>query len=89
MASHAEGIEAERLLPVARDGHHDQGPFDFVRLPAQPIGIEHNVQVRSGINAMPSAALSGIVCCIRCGCGCSDIFQGSSTNSALRVRDRA
>jgi hypothetical protein len=26
MASHAEGIEAERLLPLARDGDHDRGP---------------------------------------------------------------
>src|SRR5690348_4043076 len=36
MTSHAEGIEAERLLPLARDGDHDRGPFDFVRLPAEP-----------------------------------------------------
>ena len=57
MASHAEGIEAERLLPLARDGDHDRGPFDFVRLPAEPVGIEHNVQVRPGVHAMPSVAL--------------------------------
>jgi hypothetical protein len=57
MASHAEGIEAKCLLPLARDGDQDRGPFDFVRLPAEPVGIEHNVQVRPGINAMPSAAL--------------------------------
>ena len=31
VASHAEGIEAERLLPLARDGDQDRGPFDFVR----------------------------------------------------------
>ena len=55
MASRAEGIEAERLLPLARDGDQDRGPFDFVRLPAEPVRIEHNVQVRPGINAMPSA----------------------------------
>jgi hypothetical protein len=57
MASRAEGIEPERLLPFARDGDQDRGPFDFVRLLAEPVGIEHNVQVRPGINAMPSAAL--------------------------------
>jgi hypothetical protein len=57
MASHAEGIEAERLLLLARDGDHDRGPLDFVRLPPEPVGIEHNVQVRPGIDAMPSAVL--------------------------------
>jgi hypothetical protein len=57
MASHAEGIEAECLLPLARDGDQDRGPFDFVRLPTEPVGIEHNVQARPGINTMPSAAL--------------------------------
>jgi len=57
MASHAEGIEAERLLALAGDGDQDRRPLDFVRLPAEPAGVEHNVQVRPGINAMPSAAL--------------------------------
>jgi hypothetical protein len=57
MASHAEGIEAERLLLLARDSDQDRGPFDFVRLPAEPVRIEHNVQVRPGIDAMPSATL--------------------------------
>ena len=57
MASHAEGIEAERLLLLARDGDQNRGPFDFVRRPSEPVGIEHNVQLRPGINAMPSAAL--------------------------------
>jgi hypothetical protein len=89
MASHAEGIEAERLLPLARDGDQDRGPFDFVRLPAEPVGIEHNVQVRPGINAMPSAALlrhrllHPLWLWLRLW-----LFrhvQGSSTNSALRV----
>jgi hypothetical protein len=27
VASHAEGIEAEGLLPLARDGDHNRGPF--------------------------------------------------------------
>ena len=33
VASGAERIEAERLLPLARDGDQDRGPFDFIRLP--------------------------------------------------------
>jgi hypothetical protein len=36
------------------------------------------------------ASFSGMVCCIRCGCGCSDIFQGSSTKfGAASAHDRA
>jgi hypothetical protein len=59
VASDAERIEAERLLPLARYGDQDRGSFDFVRLPAEqlPVGIEHNVQMRPGIDAMPSTAL--------------------------------
>ena len=59
VASDAEGIEAERLFPLARHGDQDRGPFDFVRLPAKqlPVGIEHDLQMRPGTDAMPSAAL--------------------------------
>jgi hypothetical protein len=84
MASHAEGIEAERLLPLARDGDHDRGPFDFVRLPAEPVGIKHNVQVRPGINAMPSAVL--LRHRLLHPLSLYRHFQGSSTNSVLGVR---
>ena len=86
MASHAEGIEAERLLPLARDGDQDRGPFDFVRLPAEPVGIEHNVQVRPGINAMPSAVLLRHRLLHPLWLWLFRHFQGSSMNSALRVR---
>jgi hypothetical protein len=84
VASHAEGIEAERLLLLARDGDQDRGPFDFVRLSAEPAGIEHNVQVRPGINAMPSAVL--LRHRLLHPLWLFRHFQGSSTNSVLRVR---
>jgi len=86
MASHAEGIEAERLFPLTRDGDHDRGPFDFVRLPAKPVGIEHDVQVWPGINAMPSVALFRHCLLHPRWLWLFRHFQGSSTNSALRVR---
>jgi hypothetical protein len=35
VAAHTEGVEAERLLPFARDGDRDRGPFDLVRHPSQ------------------------------------------------------
>ena len=38
VTAHAEGIKAERLLPLARAGNHDRGPFDAIRLPG-----EHNL----------------------------------------------
>jgi hypothetical protein len=59
VASDAERIEAERLFPLARDGDQDRGSLDFVRLPAEqlPVGIEQNVQMRPGIDAMPSTPL--------------------------------
>jgi len=59
VASDAEGIEAERLFPLTRHGDQDRGPFDFVRLPAEqlPVRIEHDLQMRPGTDAMPSAAL--------------------------------
>src|SRR5439155_18609710 len=61
VTAHAEGIEAERLLPLARDGDHDRGPFDAVRLPAEqlPVGVEHYMQIWPGIDMVPSAALLG------------------------------
>jgi len=91
MASQAEGIEAERLLPLARDGDQDRGPFDFVRLPAEqlPVGIEHNEQMRPGINAMPSVLLLRHRLLHRLGLWLFRHFQGSSKNLALRLRDRA
>ena len=89
VASDAEGIEAERLFPLTRDGDHDRGPFDFVRLPAEPVGIEHNVQVRPGIHAMPSAVLLGHRLLHPLWLWLFRHFQGSSTSSALRARDRS
>jgi hypothetical protein len=89
VASDAEGIEAERLLLLSRDGDQDRGPFDFVRLPAEPVGIEHNVQVRPGINAMPSTVLLRHRLLHPLWLWLFRYFQGSSTNSALRARDRA
>jgi hypothetical protein len=61
VAAHAEGIEAEGLLLLARDGDHDGGPFDAVRLPAEqlPVGVEHYMQMRPGIDLMPSVAVLG------------------------------
>ena len=81
--------EAERLFPLTRDGDYDRGPFDFVRLPAEPVGIEHNVQVRPGIHAMPSAVLLGHRLLHPLWLWLFRHFQGSSTSSALRARDRA
>src|SRR4029077_13219343 len=59
VAAHAEGIEAQRLLPLARDGDHDRGPFDAVRLPAEqlPVGVEHYMQMRPAIDLVPSIAV--------------------------------
>jgi hypothetical protein len=61
VTAHAEGIEAERLLPLAGDGDHDRGPFDAVRLPAKqlPVGVEHYMQMRPGVDVAPSAAVLG------------------------------
>src|SRR5207245_7998719 len=58
---HTEGIEAEGLLPLARDGDHDRGPFDAVRLPAEqlPVGVEHYMQMRPGIDLVPSIGVLG------------------------------
>src|SRR6266446_4989017 len=59
VAALAEGIEAERLLPLARDGDHDRGPHDVIRLPAEqlPVGVEHYMQMRPGIDLVPSIAV--------------------------------
>src|SRR5207302_9389547 len=61
VAALAKGIETERLLPLARDGDHDRLPYDAVRRPAEqlPVGVEHYVQVRSGIDLVPSIAVLG------------------------------
>jgi hypothetical protein len=61
VTTQAEGIEAERLLALARDGHHDAGPLDIVRLPAEQlsVGVEHNMQMRPGLDVVPSAAVLG------------------------------
>ena len=61
VTAHAEGIEAKRLLPLARDRDHDRGPHDAVRLPAEqlPVGVEHYMQMRPGIDLMPPAAVLG------------------------------
>src|SRR5271169_6407505 len=59
VAAHTERIEAQRLLALAGDGNHDRGPLDAVRLPAQPVGVEHYLQVRAGIDLVPSAAVLG------------------------------
>jgi len=61
VAPDAEGIEAERLFPLASHTDQDRRPFDFIRLSAEqlPVGIEHDVQMRPGIDAMPSAARLG------------------------------
>src|SRR3984893_12789792 len=61
VAANAKGIEAERLLPLARGGDHDRGPFDVVRFPAEqlPVGVEHYMQMRPGIDLMPSVAVLG------------------------------
>src|SRR5207244_7085113 len=61
VTAHAEGIEAERLLRLARDGDDDRGTFDAVRLPAEqlPVGVEHDMQMRPGIDLVPSVAVLG------------------------------
>ena len=81
MASHAEGIEAECLLPLARDGDQDRGPFDSSGCRPSRLGL--NITCRCGpasTRCHPTPS-SGIVCCIRCGCGCSDISK-----APLRIR---
>jgi hypothetical protein len=61
MAARAEGIEAQRLLSLARNRDHDRSPFDVIRLPAEQlsVGVEHDMQMRPGIDAVPSAAVLG------------------------------
>ena len=48
-------------IPLARHGDQNRRPFDFVRPPAEqlPVGIELDVQMRTGTDLMPSAALLG------------------------------
>jgi hypothetical protein len=45
----------------AGDRDHDRGPFEVVRLRAEqaPVGVKHYVQMRSGIDAVPSIAILG------------------------------
>src|SRR5262245_24840285 len=61
VAAHAEGIEAQRLLPLAGNGDHDRLPYDVVRFPAAqlPVGVEHYMQMRPGIDPVPSIAILG------------------------------
>src|SRR6516162_7528201 len=61
VTAHAKGIEAKRMLPFARDRDHDRGPHDLVRLAAEqlPVWVEHYMQMRPGIDVMPSAAILG------------------------------
>src|SRR5439155_19766907 len=56
VGAHAEGIEAQRLLPLARHGYHDRRPHDLVVAAGQPpVGMEQDLQVRAGIDMMPAA----------------------------------
>jgi hypothetical protein len=61
VAADAERIEAEGLFGFARDGNHNRLPQDAVRLPTEqlPVGMEHDMQMRPGIDLVPSAAVFG------------------------------
>src|SRR3954454_7723802 len=61
MGAHAEGVETQRLLALAGYGNHDRGPFDLVRLAAsgQAVGVEQYLEMRPGIDPMPSAPVLG------------------------------
>jgi len=56
----AERIEAKRLLRLTRDGDHDRFPYDVVFSAEQsPVRVEHYMQMRPGIDVVPSAAVLG------------------------------
>jgi hypothetical protein len=61
MGAHAERVETQRLLTLAGYGNHDRGPFDLIRLAAgrQAVGVEQYLEIRAGIDLLPSAAVLG------------------------------
>jgi hypothetical protein len=63
MAAHAEGVKAQRLIALADDRNNDGWAFNPVGLPAKelPVGMEHYMQMRPGIDLVPSTALLGHV----------------------------
>jgi len=89
VTAHAEGIEAERLLPLASDGNDDRGPFNTVWLPTEqlPVGVEHYMQMRPGIDAVPSRVVlrHGLLHSLWLW-AVPTFFRAPPRNSALRLR---
>jgi len=61
VGAHAEGVEAQRLLPLAGYGNNDRGPFDLVRFAAgrPPVRMKQYLELRPGIDLVPAAPVLG------------------------------